>query len=118
MTTGESIIVEARDGRKGPSQRVLKVSGTLSYPHAEVRFLELVRVETAKAVILDLSGVTTCDSRGVGSLVQINEAFKRENRRLALAAITERTRVPLRYAQVLPYFTIFATVDEAEDTFG
>ena len=116
--TAEPIVVEPRDGRKGPSQRVLRVTGALSYPHAEGRFLERVRIETAPVVILDLSGVTSCDSSGVGALMQIQAAFKRENRRLALAAANERTRVPLRYAQVLPYFTIFATTEEAEESFG
>lgn len=116
--TGQPLIVEARDGKRGSSQRVLRISGALAYPNAELRFLARVRIETAPAVILDLSGVTFCDSSGVGALMQIHSSFKRENRRLALAAVNERTALALRIAQVLPYFTVFVTIDEAEDTFA
>jgi anti-anti-sigma factor len=113
----EPVRVESRDGQKRSEQRILRVYGRLALPNADLRFLEKIRVETAPIVILDLSGVTFCDSSGVGALMQIHSSFKRENRRLALAAINERTALVLRIAQVLPYFTVFLTVDEAEATF-
>jgi anti-sigma B factor antagonist len=116
--TDEPVRVESRDGKKGSEQRVLRISGRLAFPNAELRFLEQIRVETAPVVILDLSGVTFCDSSGVGALTQIHNAFKRENRRLALAAVNERAAFALRIAQVLPYFNVFLTVEEAEETFG
>jgi len=114
----QPIIVEPRDGKRGSSQRVLRISGALVYPSAQVRFLERVRVETAPTVILDLSGVTFCDSSGVGALMNLQSAFKRENRRLALAAVNERMALALRIAQVMPHFSVFVTVDEAEETVG
>jgi anti-anti-sigma factor len=116
--TDEPVRVEARDGNKGPGQRVVSVSGRLVFPNAELRFLERIRVETAPAVILDLSGVTFCDSSGVGALMQIHNTFKRENRRLALAAVNERAAFALRIAQVLSLFTVFPTLAEAEEQFG
>ena len=116
--TVQPVKVEARDGRQGPAVRVLRISGALTYPNDHLKFLELVRVETAPSVILDLSGVTFCDSSGVGALMQIHNAFKRENRRLALAAINERAALALRVAQVIPFFTIYVTVADAENALG
>lgn len=115
--TDDSVTVESRDGHKGATQRVLRISGRLSFPNSAVSFLEQIRVETAPIVILDLSGVLFCDSSGIGALMQIHSAFKRENRRLALAAVNERATFPLRIAQVLRYFTVFLTVEEAEEKF-
>ena len=44
----------------------------------------------------------------------INTAFKRAQRRLALAATHERVQTILKIAQDFGYFNVFATVEEAE----
>jgi anti-sigma B factor antagonist len=110
----EPVTVESRDGKR-PGQRVLKISGRLTFPTKGLGFLEQIRVETAPILILDLSGVSFCDSSGVGALTQIHLTFKRENRRLALAAINERVKSILEITRVLGYFAVFATVEEAEE---
>ena len=109
--------MESRTGKR-PDQRILRISGRLTFifPTAGLRFLEQVRVETAPVVILDLSGVVSCDSSGIGALMQIYDTFKRENRRLALACINERVQAILVIAKVFSYFNVFRTVEEAEET--
>lgn len=79
-----------------------------------MEFLEHVRVETAPVVILDLTGVTFCDSSGVGALTQLLDTFKRENRRLAIVP-SDRVKFVLGIAQVIDFFTRFPTVEEAEN---
>ena len=112
----EPITVETRDGRH-PGQRILKLSGRLTFPTTGLGFLEQVRVETAPIVILDLSAVSFCDSSGVGALTRIHLTFERENRRLALAGLSERVKAILVITRVLEKFKVFATVEEAEATF-
>jgi len=111
----ESLKVESCAG-KSTGQLILRVSGRLD-SSTEQRFLELVRPETAPILILDLSGVQSCDSRGVSALVQLYQAFQLEGRRLALAGLTERVRHVLAITRVAPLFTTFASRTEAEETF-
>ena len=87
----ESVTVESRDG-KHVGQRILRLTGKLTFPTPadDERFLKQILVEPASTVILDLSGVISCDSSGVGELMRIHIAFKREKRRLALAATREK----------------------------
>jgi anti-anti-sigma factor len=89
------------------------VSGPIDL-YTDARFLEEVRAATAPVVILDLSGVLYCGSRGVAALVQVATAMKRENRRLALVGVHERVRKVLDITRVRFLFTEFATVAEAE----
>jgi anti-anti-sigma factor len=113
--TDDAPRVEARDGRN-PGQRILNVSGRLVFPTRllAMEFLEHARVETSPVVILDLRGVTFCDSSGVGALTQLLDTFKRENRRFAIVP-SDRVTFVLGIAQVLDFFTRFSTVEEAED---
>jgi anti-sigma B factor antagonist len=111
----DSVTVRARDGKRS-GQRILELSGRLTFVPTALKFLEQIRVETAPTVILDLSGVSFCDSSGVGALTQINMTFERENRRLALAAINEHVKYILRITRVLERFMVFTTVEEAEES--
>ena len=111
----ESFKVESLAG-KSTGQLILRVSGHLDI-NTEQRFLELVRAETAPILILDLSGVQNCDSRGIAALVQIYQAFQREGRRLALAGLNERVRLVLSITRVGPLFKTFTSPTEAEETF-
>ena len=46
--------------------------------------------------------------------MRVHTAFKRDQRRLALAATREKVQTILKIAQVFGYFNVFATVEEAE----
>jgi anti-sigma B factor antagonist len=111
----EWVTVEPQD-EKHAGQRILRLNGRLTFPTPgdDKKFLEQIRGAPAPTVILDLSGVISCDSSGVGELMQVHIAFKRENRRLALAATPQKVQMILKVAQVFEYFKVFATVEEAE----
>jgi len=112
----DSVIVEPREGTH-PGHRILKLTGKLMFPTpaADLKFFEQVAVNPAPTVILDLAGVTACDSSGVGELLRIHVAFKREKRKLALAATREKVETILKVAKVFEYFRVYPTVEEAEE---
>jgi anti-sigma B factor antagonist len=111
----EPIHVEFRDG-KHEGQRIVRLTGKLTFPTPaeDERFFKQILVPPVPTVIIDLSGVSACDSSGVGELMRVHTAFKREQRRLALAATREKVQTILKIAQVFGYFNVFATVEEAE----
>lgn len=111
----DPIHVESRDG-KHAGQRIVGLTGKLTFPAPadEQKFLDQILVPPAPTVILDLGGVSSCDSSGVGELMRVHLAFKRDKRRLGLAATPEKVATILKVAKVFEYFTVFATVEEAE----
>ena len=111
----DCVTVEPQNGEYA-GQRILRLTGRMMFatPGDGQKFLEQILGQAAPTVILDLSGVISCDSSGVGELMQIHKAFKRENRRLALAATPLKVQKILEVARVLEYFKVFATVEEAE----
>ena len=111
----EWVTVESRDGQHA-GQRILRLTGRLTFPTPadDAKFIDQILGDPAPIVILDLGGVISCDSSGVGQLMRIHIAFKREKRRLALAATREKVETILKVAKVLEYFTVFTTVEEAE----
>lgn len=96
------------------NQRILRVAGPLmsSTSHA---FLEQIRVETSPVVILDMASVDDIDSNGIGTLAKVNMSFQRQNRRLAVVALTPKVHRMLEVTRVLTVLTVFATGSEAEN---
>lgn len=111
----EGVTVEPQDG-KHAGQQILRLTGRMTFPTPGdgQKFLDQILVHAVPTVILDLSGVISCDSSGVGELMQIHIAFKRENRRLALAAMPLKVQMILKVAKVLEYFKVYPTVEGAE----
>ena len=87
---------------------------TFPTPDDDLKFFNQILGGPAPSVILDLSAVSFCDSSGVGELMKIHTTCKREKRRLALVVSPGKVQFVLRVAQVLEYFTVYATVEEAE----
>ena len=108
--------VEARDGSR-PGQRVLTPSGPLDMAGVP-DFLRAVREEPAPVVILDFSKVSYIDSSGVGALIQLLSGFQRAKRKMALANVGQRVMSVLELTRVKGLFTVFASVDEAEQKLG
>jgi anti-anti-sigma factor len=109
----EVFSMESFAGRR-TGHSVMRLSGALNSA-SEQKFLEQVRADTSPVVILELSGVHYCDSRGVAALVQIHNAFKRESRHLALVGLNRRVELVLEITRVKSLFMQFATLSEAED---
>jgi anti-sigma B factor antagonist len=76
-------------------------------------FLNAVRREDARTVILDFSDVPYLDS----SLVSAGTSCVKSGRRLALTGINQRVRKVLEITRVEQVFLIFPTLDDALEAF-
>ncbi len=104
--------MESRAGGR-PGQRVLALSGRLGLETVP-EFLHSVRKVAEPALILDFTGISYMDSAGVGALIQTCAACQKANRRLALAALSDRMVAVLQITRVDRLFSRYATVAEAE----
>ncbi|MEV6864370.1 STAS domain-containing protein [Streptosporangium subroseum] len=69
--------------------------------------------ETAPWLILDLAGLSFCDSTGLAELLWILRRSQETGTRLVLAGVTRTLRHMLDTTGLLPYFTMYASVEDA-----
>lgn len=98
-------------------QRVLTLTGPLTLTTL-FEFQEVVRAESAPAMIIDLSGVPFVDSAGLGSIINAHVSCAKTGRRLALAAVPDRVRTLLQVTGVEQVLAIFPTALEAQESFA
>ncbi len=108
--------IAARAGARA-GQRVLRVEGRLGMDSVP-EFLKAIRAEKEAAIILEMGGVPSIDSAGVGALVQTFTAFQKSGRKLALVQVGEGVASVLEVTKVLSLFPRFASVAEAEQQLG
>lgn len=102
----------ARHGR-----RILRLAGRVSLETVP-EFLKVLRAEQSSVVILDFAQVSSIDSAGVGSMIQLHVAFQKNGQILALAAIGSRVEAVLDVAHVKKVFRTFPSVEAAEEALG
>lgn len=105
--------VEVADSPSGA--RVLTPSGPLTL-QTLFEFQEAARRETAKPIILDLSGIPYMDSAGLGSVISTFTSCQRSGRRFAITGLTERIRSLFEMTQVdsiLPHYETLADAEAA-----
>ena len=108
----ETLQVEPRAGAS-PDTRVLKLTGSLTLSCC-YDFQDRLRADTASFLIVDMTDVKYVDSSGIGCLVNGYIAHHMAGRRMVLVGINKRIRETLEETRVQQFFSIFATVDEAE----
>lgn len=104
-----TVRIEQRPG--GPS--VLTVDGELDQ-HSASRLreaMDTVPVETG--VVLELSGLTYCDSTGMSVLVSANERARADNGAFALVGLDADLMHHFRIVGLDGLFTFYSTVDDA-----
>ena len=79
--------IETLDSPSGA--RVLRLSGPLTL-QTLFDFQQMIRTETAKPIILDLSGVAYMDSAGLGCVVSAFTSCQRNGRSFGITGMTER----------------------------
>jgi anti-sigma B factor antagonist len=93
-------------------QGVLSLRGPLTMENVPP-FLNAVRRENARTVILDFSGVPYLDSSGLGSLVSAYTSCQKSGRRVALTGVNQRVMKVFEITKVEQIFLMFPTVSEA-----
>jgi STAS domain len=72
-----------------------------------------LRPEALPWLILDLAGLTFCDSTGIAELLWILHRSQETGTRLVLAGVTRTLRHMLATTGLLPYFTLSPSVEDA-----
>lgn len=94
--------------------RVLRLSGPVTISNF-FEFQSLVRGNTSRKLILDLSGVPYIDSAGIGALVGAYVNHQRDGRTLALVGVTKRVRDAMQVTRVEQFFRFFDTEAAAHE---
>jgi anti-sigma B factor antagonist len=95
-------------------QRVLRLNGPLTLSNF-FPFQSMVRGNTSRHLIVDLSGVPYIDSAGIGALVGAYVNHQKEGRSLALVGVTDRVRGSLQVTRVEQFFQFHDTLAAAQD---
>ena len=94
-------------------QRVLRLTGPVTLSNF-FPFQAMVRADTSRALVLDLTGVPYIDSAGIGALVGAYVNRQKDGRSLALAGVTDRVRGAMQVTRVEQFFQFFDTVESAQ----
>ena len=96
----------------GNENAVMSLKGKLGLETVN-SFLQAIRQEPAKHLVLDMGGVTFMDSSGVGALVSIFVTRKHTGKTLVLANLTKQVIAVLQVSGLLKLIPIQPTVEAA-----
>ncbi len=105
--------LQIEDLSSAEGQRVLRLSGPIVITNL-FQFQSMVRADTSKTLILDLSHVPYIDSAGIGALVGAYVTHQKEGRNLALVGVTERVRNTMQVTRVETFFKFYDSVAAAQ----
>jgi len=94
-------------------QRVLRLNGPILISNF-FPFQALVRANTSRSLILDLTQVPYIDSAGLGALVGAYVNHQKDGRSLALVGVAERVRNIMRATRVEQFFQFYDTPQTAQ----
>jgi anti-sigma B factor antagonist len=91
---------------------VVKLDGKLSLETVS-RFLQVMRLEPAPGLVLDMSEVKFLDSAGVGALVQLFVHRRNRSQKFALAGLSPQGNAVMEVSGLLKLLPVYALVTEA-----
>lgn len=94
-------------------RRVLRLDGPITISNF-FEFQSLIRGNTSRHLILDLTQVPYIDSAGIGALVGAYVNHQKDGRTLALVGVTPRVRDALKVTRVEQFFQFYETQGAAE----
>ena len=105
--------LQIEDLSSAEGQRVLRLNGPIVITNL-FQFQSMVRTDTSKTLILDLSHVPYIDSAGIGALVGAYVTHQKEGRNLALVGVTQRVRNTMQVTRVDTFFKFYDSLDAAQ----
>jgi anti-sigma B factor antagonist len=105
--------LQIEDLSSAEGQRVLRLNGPIVITNL-FQFQSIVRADTSKTLILDLSHVPYIDSAGIGALVGAYVTHQKEGRNLALVGVTERVRNTMQVTRVETFFKFYDSLAAAQ----
>ncbi len=82
-------------------------------PEIKTEILNLIAGQSARCVILDLSGVSFMDSMAIGAMVAINKSIAGQFGKMALCCLHPYVQKILSVVTVNTIFTVFETKEAA-----
>ena len=110
--SSQSFTIKSVDSSSGA--RILKLSGPLTI-QTLFEFQQLVREETTKPIIVDISQVAYMDSAGLGCVISVYTSCQRDNRGFAILGVADRIRTLFQVTHVDGLLPCFASLEEAEE---
>lgn len=106
------LTITVRDAATGP---VLEIAGDLDHATAPElrRVMEGLTLATGQLLVMDLAGLTFCDSSGISTLLAARSQATEEGGDIALAAVPANTARILRIVGLDQVFTIHPDVSAA-----
>jgi anti-sigma B factor antagonist len=95
------------------AQRILRLTGPILISNF-FQFQTLIRTDTSRSLILDLTEVPYIDSAGIGALVGAYVTRQNGHRSLSLAGVTQRVRNAMQVTRVEQFFQFYDTVEAAQ----
>ena len=95
--------------------RIIKLSGQITIGAGDVKIRELIDQALAdgkKYILLDLAGVSTIDSSGIGEMVACYTTVTKQGGQLKLLRLSPKINDILQVTQLITVFDVFD--DEAE----
>src|ERR1700686_188026 len=109
----ESARLQLQQGKENGNGTVAtRLDGKLSLETVN-SFLQTMRQEQAKHLVLDMSGVVFLDSSGVGALVSLFVTRKHVGKRMTLASLTKQAIAVLQVSGILKLIPTYPTAEEA-----
>ena len=107
----EGLKIEISDGARGA--RIIKLSGPFTL-HTLADFQQLSRRDTARPIVLDITGVSYLDSAALGSILGMFASCQRTKRGFALTGLSERVRSLFKMTRVDGLLPTFDSLEAAE----
>jgi anti-anti-sigma factor len=109
--SSQSFTIESIDSPSGA--RILKLSGPLTI-QTLFDFQQIVREETTKPIIVDISQVAYMDSAGLGCVVSAYTSCQRNQRSFGITGIADRIKTLFAVTHVDGLLPCYDTLDAAE----
>ena len=92
--------------------RVLVLKGRLTI-ETVAGFQDAIKRENAQELIIDMSGVPSMDSAGLGVMIAAYVRAKKESRKLCFAAMNERVQAVTDTSRLSQFLEVYTTVSDA-----
>jgi anti-sigma B factor antagonist len=100
--------------------RVLKLSGKITIGTGDVKMRELIATaldDGKNKILLDLAGVSTIDSSGIGEMVACYTTVAKNDGQLRLLNLSPKINDILQVTQLITVFDVFDDEQEALSSF-
>ena len=96
---------------------IIKVDGKITIGAGDQQLRDVIANANSKNILLDLSGVTTIDSSGIGELVGSYTTATNKGGKLKLLHLPAKLNELLHVTQLITVFEVYENEQEAMDSF-